>query len=39
MSATFGGSSVIQHFECSNAIEICDGIILDFYTGLSHMVH
>ena len=30
-------SSVVQHFEPSNAIEIRDRITFDFYTGLSHI--
>ena len=28
--------SALQHFECSNAIEIHNGIMLDFYPGLPH---
>ena len=24
----------VQHFECSNAIKICDGITFDFYMGV-----
>ena len=36
MSPTLNGSLVIRHFEGSDAIEICDGITLDFYTGLPH---
>ena len=32
------GSSVIQRFEGSGAIEICDGITFDFYTGLPHIM-
>ena len=36
MSPALNGSSVIRRFERSDAIEICDGIIFDFYTGLSH---
>ena len=32
----FNGSSAIHHFKHSDAIEICDGIIFNFYTGLSH---
>ena len=34
MSPTFNGGSEIKHFECSDTIEIQDGIIFDFYTGL-----
>ena len=37
MSPTLNGSSLIRHFECSDAIKIHDGIIFDFYTGLSHV--
>ena len=36
MSPVLNRSSVIQHFECSDVIEISDGIIFDFYTELSH---
>ena len=32
--ARLNESSTIQHFEYSNAIEIFNGIIFDFYTGL-----
>ena len=39
MSPTLNGSSVIQHFECSNVIEIRDGITFDFHTGLPHMYY
>ena len=34
MSPTLNGSSVIRLLEDSNAIEICDRITFDFYTGL-----
>ena len=37
MSPTLDGSSAIQHFECSDAIEIRDGIIFDFYAELPHI--
>ena len=37
MSPALNGSSAIQRFKRSNAIEICDGITFDFYTGLSHV--
>ena len=37
MSPTLNGSSEIQCFECSDAIEIRNGILLDFYTGLPHV--
>ena len=26
-----------MHFECSDVIELCDGIIFKFYTGLPYM--
>ena len=38
MSSTLKKSSAIWHFERNNVIEICDGIIFDFYTGLPHML-
>ena len=37
MSPAFNGSFAPQHFECSNAVEICNKIMFDFYPGLSHM--
>ena len=37
MSPALNGSSTIQHFEGSDAIEICDGITFNFYTGLPDM--
>ena len=37
MSPTLNGSSAIWRFKGSNAIEICDGITFDFYTGLPHV--
>ena len=37
MSPALNGSSAIRRFEHSDAIEIRNGIIFDFYTGLSHM--
>ena len=37
MSPTLNESSAIRHFEHSDAIEIRNGIIFDFYTGLPHM--
>ena len=30
-------SSALQHFERGNAIEICNGIMFDFYPGLPHI--
>ena len=35
MSPTLNGSLDIQYFERSDAIEICNGIIFNFYTRLS----
>ena len=37
MSPTLNGSSVIWHFEGSDAIETRDGITFNFYTGLPHL--
>ena len=37
MNPALNGISVIRCFECDDVIEICDGIILGFYTGLSHI--
>ena len=37
MNSTPNGSSVLQHFECGNAIEICKGIMFDFYPGLPQL--
>ena len=37
MSSALNGSSAIQRFEGSNAIEIRNGITFDFYTGLPHV--
>ena len=37
MNPTFNGSSAVQHFDCSNAIEICDRVIFDSYMRLSHI--
>ena len=37
MSPTLNESSAIQRFECSDAIEIRDGILFDFYTGLPQL--
>ena len=38
LSPALNGSSALQRFERSDAIEIRDGITFDFYTGLPHMV-
>ena len=37
MSPALNGSSAIRRFERSYVIEICDGIIFDFYTGRPHI--
>ena len=37
MSPALNGSSALQRFEHSNAIEIRNGIMFDFYLGLPHM--
>ena len=34
MSPALNGSSVLQCFEHSNVIEICNGVMFDFYLGL-----
>ena len=38
MSPALNGSSAIRHFKHCNAIEICNRITFDFYTGLPHML-
>ena len=37
ISPTLNRSSALQHFERSNVVEICNGMMFDFYTGLPHM--
>ena len=37
MSPTLNRSSVLQHFDRSNAVEIRNGTMVDFYPGLLHM--
>ena len=37
MSPALNGSSAIQRFKGSDAIEIHDRITFDFYTGLPHI--
>ena len=37
MSPALNGSSALQCFECSNAIEIRNGIMFDFYPGMPHI--
>ena len=36
MSPALNGSSGLERFECSNAIEIRNRIMFDFYPGLPH---
>ena len=38
MSPAIKGSSVLHCFECSNTVEIHNGIMFDFYPGLPHMI-
>ena len=38
MSPALNGSSALQRFEHSNAIEIRNGIMFDFYPGLPHLM-
>ena len=37
MILTLNGISALQHFECSNAIDIRNEIMLDFNSGLPHI--
>jgi len=37
MIPIINGSSVLQRFERSNAVEICNGMMFDFYPGLLHV--
>ena len=39
MSPALSGSSAIRRFEGNDAIEICDEITFEFYTGLPQMVY
>ena len=39
LNPALNGSSEMRHFERSDAIEICNGIISDFYTGLIHIIY
>ena len=39
MSPVLNGSSMLEHFEHSDATEIRNGIMFDFYTGLPHIYH
>ena len=38
-SPSLNGSSTLEHFKRSNAIEIRNGIMFDFYPGLPHMAY
>ena len=38
MSPALNGSVALQRFEHSNAVEIRNGIMFDFYPGLPHML-
>ena len=38
LSPALNGSSEIRHFERSDTIELRNGTIFDFYTGLPHML-
>ena len=38
-SPSLNGSSVLEHFKRSNAIEIRNEIMFDFYPGLPHMAY
>ena len=38
-SPSLNGSSVLEHFNSSNAIEIRNEIMFDFYPGLPHMAY
>ena len=37
MSPTLSKSSVLEHFERSNAIKVRNGTMFDFYPGLPHV--
>ena len=37
MTPALNRSSALQHFEHGNGVEICNGIMFDFYPGLPHM--
>ena len=37
INPALNGSSVLERFECSNVIEICNRIMFDFYLGLPHL--
>ena len=35
---SYNGNSALQHFERSNMVKICNGIMYDFYPRLPHVV-
>ena len=37
MSPALNRRSALQHFKHSNTVELCNGIMLDFYLGPPHM--
>ena len=38
MSSALNGSSTLERFECSNASEIRNGVMFDFYPGLPQVL-
>ena len=38
MSPALNRSSVLKRFERGNKVELCNGIMFDFYLGLPHIV-
>ena len=38
MSLTLSGSSALQRVKLGDALEICNGIIFNFYLGLPHII-
>ena len=38
MSPTLNGSAALQHFEHDKTVEICNGMMFDFYPGLPQML-
>ena len=38
MSSSLDGSSALQLFKCSYVVELCNGIMFDFYQGLPHLI-
>ena len=39
MGPTLNGSTALQRFKRSNAVEICNGIMFNFYPGLPHIYY